>query len=162
MSGLSDENTSGIWDFALAFYRQPGVEPDCLTAQDIFGLDVTALIFALYRAGQGLGFDAASAAELARAMNLGVVEPLRRARVALRALPLGVDELEGALLRQKVKTVELEAERLTLIALDNLPVTGDILDREASISAIARVSLGQINPSLAILLKRLAQRAQNM
>lgn len=162
MSGLSDENTSGIWDFALAFYRQPGVESDCLTAQDVFGLEVTALIFALYRAGQGLGFDANAAAELARAMSLCVVEPLRRARVALKALPFGVDEQEGALLRQKVKAVELEAERLTLMALDNLPVTGNILDAEASVSALASISLGQINPSLATLLKRLAQRAQNM
>jgi hypothetical protein len=48
------------------------------------------------------------------------------------------------------------------MALDNLPVTGNILDAEASVSALASISLGQINPSLAILLKRLAQRAQNM
>jgi hypothetical protein len=82
--------------------------------------------------------------------------------VALKALPFGVDEQEGALLRQKVKAVELEAERLTLMALDNLPVTGNILDAEASVSALASISLGQINPSLATLLKRLAQRAQNM
>jgi uncharacterized protein (TIGR02444 family) len=151
-----------IWDFALAFYQRPQVERDCLTAQDSFGLDVTALIFALYRAGQGAGFDAVQAVGLARTMNVGVVEPLRRARVALKSLSAGVDKDEGTLLRQKVKAVELEAERVTLHALDKLPVTNNVLGREASVTAIANATIAQIDPSLAILLKRLAQHAQTM
>ena len=45
MSGPTEHDTRlTIWDFALAFYAQDGVEADCLTAQDHYGLDVTYLI----------------------------------------------------------------------------------------------------------------------
>jgi uncharacterized protein (TIGR02444 family) len=151
-----------IWDFALAWYKLPGVEADCLIAQDTFGLDVTALIFALYRSRLDQGFDAGVAAELARTLSARVVEPLRAARIALKSLPRHVDVVASEALRQNIKAAELDAEKLTLTALLALPVLSDAPSYEAALMAIADAS--QIPPSLelAALLKRLAIAAQNM
>jgi uncharacterized protein (TIGR02444 family) len=159
---MSDLSELSIWDFALAWYQKPGVEGDCLAAQDIYGLDVTALIFALYRSRRQQGFDAAVATELSRALASGVVEPLRAARMSLKAVQCGVDSAASETLRHKVKEAELDAERLTLMALDSMPVYGLALPGEAALEAIADVRQIVIVPDLAALLKRLAMAAQNM
>ena len=151
-----------IWDFAVAFYQQPSVEADCLAAQDTHNLDVTVLIFALYRASRHEGFDTGIASDLARTLSARLIEPLRAARLALKSMPQLVDQLACANLRVRVKEAELEAERLTLGALAELPVKGEVTSYEAALLAIASAS--QVAPSLAVtaLLKRLALAAQNM
>ena len=159
---MLDLSKSGIWHFALTFYQMPGVEADCLEAQDKFGLDVTALIFALYRSTREQGFDAGMAAELARTMSARIIEPLRAARSALKAVPTLVDPTANEALRQKVKVAELDAERLTLNALKALPIVGDALSAFASLAAIATASQVGDDPHLDVLLKRLAIAAQNM
>jgi uncharacterized protein (TIGR02444 family) len=159
---LDPSETISIWDFALAFYQQAGVKADCLAAQDTFGLDVTALIFALYRGENRQGFDAGLAVELARTMSARVVQPLRSARIALKYLPNQVDASDGEALRQRVKTVELEAERLILDALARLPSTGPSRSQEQAVLAIAQASQAGHDPDLLALLKRLALAAQNM
>jgi uncharacterized protein (TIGR02444 family) len=151
-----------IWDFALAWYGHDGVEADCLIAQDRFGLDVTALIFALYRAHQGQGFDAGDAAELARTLSARVIEPLRAARTALKSAPSLVSTNDAGALRQAVKAAELDAERLTLDALARLPVTGTPLSDDRALLEIARAYQASDHPDLLALLKRLALSAQNM
>jgi uncharacterized protein (TIGR02444 family) len=159
---MSDRSELSIWDFALAWYQVPGVEADCLVAQDIYGLDVTALIFALYRTHLGHGFDADVASELARTLSSRVVEPLRAARIALKAPPGGVDTGANEALRQKIKAAELDAERLTLDALMTLPVSGALMSYEGAVAAIADASQAISEPVLKALLKRLAIGAQNM
>jgi uncharacterized protein (TIGR02444 family) len=151
-----------IWDFALAWYEVPGVQEDCLVAQDRYGLDVTALIFALYRARVGQGFDPGTASELARTLSGRVVEPLRAARIAMKSLPRLVDPVASEALRQHIKVAELEAERLTLTALLTLPVLSEAPSLEEAIIAIADASQVALVPELAALLKRLAIAAQNM
>jgi uncharacterized protein (TIGR02444 family) len=159
---MSDPSDLSVWDFALAWYHMLGVEDDCLVAQDRFGLDVTALIFALYRSRFGQGFDAGVAAELARTLSARVVEPLRAARIALKSLPRQVDAIASEALRQRVKVAELDAERLTLTALLALPVLSDAPSYEAALMAIADASQVELVPELVVLLKRLALAAQNM
>jgi uncharacterized protein (TIGR02444 family) len=151
-----------IWDFALAWYRHDGVQADCLMAQDTFGLDVSALIFALYRARQGQGFDASDAAELARTLSARVIEPLRAARTALKSTPSLVSGTDAEALRQAVKAAELDAERLTLDALTRLPVIGTPLSADRAVLEIARAYQASDHPDLLALLKRLALSAQNM
>ena len=162
MSGLSDLYARSIWDFALAWYQGADVEADCLVAQETHGLDVTALIFALYRARLGQGFDAGIAVELARTLSARIIEPLRSTRIALKSVPRLVDPNASALLRQSVKTAELDAERLTLNALAALSFEAAALSYEAGLLAIARASQVQVNLELSVLLKRLALAAQNM
>ena len=162
MSGLSDPYASSIWDFALVWYQGADVEADCLVAQETYGLDVTALIYALYRARLGQGFDAGMAVELARTLSARIIEPLRATRIALKSMPRLVDPHTSALLRQSVKAAELDAERLTLNALAGLKLEGAARSYEASLLAIASASQVQVNSELSALLKRLALAAQNM
>jgi uncharacterized protein (TIGR02444 family) len=160
MSAPSDHD--GIWDFALRWYAVDGVQTDCLVAQDTYGLDVTALIFALYRARLGEGFDAGLAVELARTVSARVIEPLRSARTALKSLPRLIDDTTATHLREQVKASELAAERLLLEALAQLPIHDDLLNCEQAIVAVARASQAGEEPGLLALLKRLAMCAQNM
>ena len=151
-----------IWEFALAWYGQSGVEADCLVAQDIYGLDITAIIFALYRAADNQGFDTGMAVELARTLSARIVDPLRSVRVALKTLPNLVDQTVSEALRQRVKAAELDAERMTLITLTNLEVKGEAVSFEAALIATALASQAGNDAELGALLKRLALAAQNM
>jgi uncharacterized protein (TIGR02444 family) len=160
MSAPSDHD--GIWDFALRWYAIDGVQADCLMAQDRYGLDVTVLIFALYRAKLGQGFDAGLAVELARTVSARVIEPLRSARTALKSLPRLIDDTAATHLREQVKASELAAERLLLEALAQLPIHDDLLSCEQAIVSVARAGQASDEADLRVLLKRLAMCAQHM
>lgn len=151
-----------IWDFALALYAQGGVDADCLAAQDRHGLDVTALIFALYCAREGKAFDAGQSAAFAASLGVSIVEPLRRARVALKVSNQFSDAASSEALRQKIKHCELEAERLVLETLVSLPHEGKVLRSDAALLAIVAASQVIVNDDLAVLLKRLALASETM
>ncbi|MFI4936342.1 MAG: TIGR02444 family protein [Caulobacterales bacterium] len=111
-----------LWPFALEIYARPGVEPLLLTLQDDHGQCVAFLIWALWAAAQGRVLDGAAlatAAELARAWQDAAVAPLRGLRRSLKlrafvAPPAGARER----LREGVKSLELDAERMLLQMLD--------------------------------------------
>ncbi|MDO6594552.1 TIGR02444 family protein [Neptuniibacter sp. 1_MG-2023] len=42
-----------LWDFALNFYQQPGIESACLLLQDQFGLSINRVIYAVWCGCQG-------------------------------------------------------------------------------------------------------------
>jgi uncharacterized protein (TIGR02444 family) len=159
---MLDQSDASIWDFARRWYAIDGVQADCLIAQDTYGLDVTALIFGLYRAQHGHGFDAGLAVELARTVSARVIEALRSARTALKSMPRLIDVAAAQSLRERVKAAELDAERLVLEALAGLPVTGTAPSGEQAILDVARASQAGDAPNLHALLKRLALAAQNM
>lgn len=161
MSGQCEGRPS-IWDFARAFYAKDGVEVDCLTAQNHFGLDVTALIFALHRSHLGQGFPASLAAGRARAMSEAVIIPLRTARLALKSLQTHVAQDDVNALRQRVKAVELDAERLTLEALATLPKSEHPRDAYSALCAVSHHAHTPISLALDALLKRLALQCENM
>jgi uncharacterized protein (TIGR02444 family) len=154
--------SDSIWDFALAFYSQDGVQGDCLTAQDRFGLDINALIFALYRTRASTGFDAHQVVSLCEAMTRTIVGPIRAARMALKSPPASVDASAAHALREKVKTAELDGERLTLEALTRLPQGSPAPSLKTALDSIAAATDIAIDADLEMLLKRLALSAQNM
>ena len=109
--------TSPFWTFSLRLYGRPGVAPACLVLQDGSGVpvDVNIILFSLFSAREGriLGVeDARRIVDLVEPWRREVVVSLRTARRALKEPPAAfVSELTEAL-RQRVKAVELEAERL--------------------------------------------------
>lgn len=110
--------TSPFWNFSLAFYRLPEVAPACLRCQDEAGADVSLLLFVLWRASTGVLVEAAEVARLDAAVGpwrRQVVEPLRRVRREMKDMEASLDASNS--LRQRVKGVELEAERLEQEAL---------------------------------------------
>jgi uncharacterized protein (TIGR02444 family) len=145
-----------IWDFALAFYRQNGVEADCLMAQDDYGLDVTLLIFALYRSRQGHGFDAQASYELARNLTRMLVDPLRARRRALKSPPAGYDPRTIEQLRNQFKAAELAGEQTILQTLHSSEIKDPGLSGYESLSACVAAAKIAKDDGLDALLKRLA------
>ncbi len=108
---------SPFWTFSLRLYGRPGVPPACLVLQDGSGVpvDVNIVLFSLFlaREGRSLGIeDAKQIVALAEPWRREVVVSLRSARRALKEPPAAFDNDLTDTLRQKVKAVELEAERL--------------------------------------------------
>ncbi len=110
-----DADRPSLWDFSLAVYARTGVADACLALQDRHGADVNLLLFCLWWACHGGGWLTAAELDSARAAagawQLQVVVPLRAVRRALK-VPLGAPRGPAEKLRQRVKDVELEAERL--------------------------------------------------
>jgi len=128
-----------LWDWAAAAYARPGVAPACLVLQDEHGQNVPLLLAALWAAREGRALDLKSAVWLTRDWETAVVSPLRAARRALKLPAPAFDDPSREALRSRVKSVELDAERLLLEALEGLSVfgAGERLDPETALSAAA-------------------------
>lgn len=106
---------SPFWRFSLNFYRQPGVGDACIALQDGAGIDVNLLLFLLWQARQNRTFATADIDELDRRIGTWrdmTVVPLRKIRRALKSPPVPVEGAIAEAFRNKIKAVELEAERL--------------------------------------------------
>jgi uncharacterized protein (TIGR02444 family) len=114
------KTTSPFWTFSLSFYRMDGVAPACIEVQDKAGVDVNILLFVLFLAARGRALRTADIADIDAALKGwrdDVVIPLRAVRRVLRAPEKSVDPAQAAVLREHIKAVELEAERLQQEAL---------------------------------------------
>ncbi|WP_085338224.1 TIGR02444 family protein [Aquidulcibacter paucihalophilus] len=156
------EKLKSIWDFALAFYRQEGVEADCLAAQDTYGLDVTFLIFALYRSRLGQGFDATATQRLAQHLTRQLVDPLRRRRRALKRDPQTEPPSLVAATRAQLLAAELASEQTILQTLHLSEIKGQPLSGYESLIQCARAAQVPLDAALDALLKRLAHAGQSV
>jgi uncharacterized protein (TIGR02444 family) len=114
-----------FWRFSIKFYAVPDVAPACLTLQDAAGIDVNLLMYLLWSASRGR----AIAADEVRAFDRTLagwrdtaVIPLRTLRRALKSAPPLLAPAAAERYRNKIKGVELEAERLqqeAMFALDD-------------------------------------------
>ena len=112
-----------LWDWARTVYAADGVEEACLELQDTAGQNVCLLLWAGWCAAEGRRADEdtlEAASDTARAWQETAIAPLRAVRRALK--PRAPDLEDGAreAVRTQVKTVELEAERQLLTALEAL------------------------------------------
>jgi uncharacterized protein (TIGR02444 family) len=110
-----------LWPFALAAYARPGAEAALLELQDHHGQCVPYLIWALWLAAEGRVADDAAladAAALARAWQDAAVAPLRGLRRDLRGSVSTSLARPRQQLRERVKALELEAERMLLQMLE--------------------------------------------
>jgi uncharacterized protein (TIGR02444 family) len=163
MSGPSKTDKSlSIWDFALAFYGQDGVEADCLTAQDVYGLDVTFLIFALYRARLGHGFDATQAHDLAKLLTRQLVIPLRVRRRALKVDPPALPASILSQTRALILEAELASEQTILQTLHLTEIKGLPLSGYDGLIQCVRAAHVPLDAALDALLKRLAHAGQSV
>jgi uncharacterized protein (TIGR02444 family) len=114
-----------FWRFSVSLYGMPDVAPACLTLQDEAGIDVNLLMYLLWCASR----RRVLAAEEVRALDQTLagwrdmaVIPLRTLRRALKEGPPLLDPAVAERYRNKIKGVELEAERLqqqAMYALDD-------------------------------------------
>ncbi|TBV06423.1 TIGR02444 family protein [Phytopseudomonas dryadis] len=109
-----------LWDFATRLYARPGVEAAGLYLQSR-GADVCLLLTGLWLDRRGTPCNAEHCAQLrqiAAPWQEDVVEPLRQLRQSWRAAAQQDKEL--AQLREQLKRLELEAERMQLQRLEVL------------------------------------------
>ena len=148
-----------LWDWAGEAYARPGVEDLCLALQDDHDQCVPFLLWSLWMAAGGRPIDRATAtacAELARAWQDAAVAPLRRLRRDLKAK--AASQRVQARVREGVKALELEAERMLLQMLEEAspaPATAPG-DRLAALRLASRVWSGEAPAALLEALAALA------
>ncbi len=124
---MSERKASPFWNFSLKLYRVEGVATACLKLQDLHGIDVNVMLFGCWLASLGRKLSRQEMHEIVDAADSWrrqVVVPLRSVRRILKepatAAGKGVKafDTEGILaMREKIKAVELESERLQQEAL---------------------------------------------
>ena len=113
---------SPFWDFSLEVYAKPGVAQACLALQDECGVDVNLLLFCCWagpldEAGVRRAIDAVAHWQTA------VVQPLRAVRRLLKADFERIFQDHREVLRQAIKTSELDAEHIEQVVLgENLGI----------------------------------------
>lgn len=115
--------TADLWSFATTLYARPGVEAACLELQDA-GADVCLLLCGLWldrRAVAHAPDRENQLRQLATPWQQDIVKPLRTLRQAWRTSAQQDSTL--AELRQRVKQLELDAEREQLLRLQNCCLT---------------------------------------
>jgi uncharacterized protein (TIGR02444 family) len=114
----------GFWAFSIRIYGKADVPSACLALQNEYGLDVNLLLYCCWLGTHGAQLDSAA---LAQALELTgpwaehVVRPLRHARTWMKHGSDARGQLPPdvyAELRESIKTIELQAERLEQLTLE--------------------------------------------
>jgi uncharacterized protein (TIGR02444 family) len=118
---------ASLWAFAVDLYAAPGVPESCLTLQDRHGCDVNVLLFAAWLgAVRKRVLTTAEMSEAACAVqdwHAEIVRPLRGVRRRMKSGPSPAPSETSETLRTYIKSIEIEAERLELAALERLAAT---------------------------------------
>ncbi|HYA06733.1 MAG TPA: TIGR02444 family protein [Xanthobacteraceae bacterium] len=158
MTDTEIKTQSPFWRFSLKFYRQPGVADACIALQDGCGVDVNLLLFLFWLASDDRQLSADDVKLLDDNVrdwrNLTVV-PIRDTRRKLKGAATLVDPDKQEAFRNRVKAIELEAERLQQEALYEFAKSGP-LGTPASPHAAARANVAAYERVLALTFPRQA------
>jgi len=108
---------TGLWDWTLAAYAQPGVADACLRLQDQHGQNTSLLLWAVW-AETADPDRLARAVDVARRWEALALSPIRAVRRALKPAFEGIGDSPREGLREDVKAAELRAERVLMEALE--------------------------------------------
>lgn len=121
-----------LWRFSLAVYAAPGVAAHCLDLQDRCGADVNVALALAWAGASGRGrLDAAEIARLDRVaapLRDNVVRGLRAARRWLKPRAADHGSPQLARLRDRIKDLEIEAERCVQAALAECLAAHGVVD----------------------------------
>ncbi len=138
---------AGLWDFTLRFYGAPGVAEACLALQDRHEADVTLLIFAAWvGADQRALLDtgkAEAAAEAVADWHAEIVRPLRAVRRRMKVGPGPAPSPQTEALRDKLKAVEVGAEKIELQVLERFSQPPGELPVDQAVRANLRTMLAR-------------------
>ena len=105
-----------FWDFSLHVYRQPGVPEACLGLQDRHSIDVNLMLYCAWAGAEaGIDLGPGDLRQLAAGVDDWhdrVVRRLRAVRADLKRQSHGAPAALAASLRERIKAMELEAERI--------------------------------------------------
>jgi uncharacterized protein (TIGR02444 family) len=104
-----------FWHFSLRVYGAPGVSEECVELQDKLGTDVNVMLYAVWLgAVRGITLKEGDLAQIEDAVAIwstNVVQPLRRVRRAMKAMPEIADP-QLQTLRKRVADTELFSEQI--------------------------------------------------
>lgn len=129
-----------LWSFALSNYARPGCEAACLRLQ-AQGADVCLLLCGAWLEQRAVTVTAEriqALRQVARPWQTDVIEPLRHLRTQWRAMAQQDVDLAG--LRERVKALELDAERQLLARLETVAQTwpaGDAMGQQLWLEGLA-------------------------
>jgi len=135
---------SAFWDFSVHFYAQSRVAAACIALQDDADVDVNVLLYLLFAARHCRQLDRSDVTRIdaaVKAWREQVVQPLRSVRRELKNGIAPVDTEAAAALRNDVKRIELEAERVEQHTLERLVPAATLGTPASSRAAAARVNL---------------------
>jgi uncharacterized protein (TIGR02444 family) len=144
MPDTETKSGSPFWRFSLGFYRRPGVAEACIALQEEAGVDVNLLLFLLWHAAQRHQLAVAEIAALEQkigAWREAAVIPLRAIRRALKAPFALVEAGTAEAFRNRIKAVELEAERLQQEAMYALVRDRLFGEQASSVADAARANM---------------------
>jgi len=119
----TDTGQSHLWEFMLRFYARPGVAPACLRLQEACGLDIPLFLALLHATASGRVLDRPRIEILDRECAVWretVVRPLRAIRSGMKSDPWMTLDTSVPELRERIKAVELSAERIEVEFLQRL------------------------------------------
>ncbi|WDU62446.1 TIGR02444 family protein [Pseudomonas poae] len=129
-----------LWSFALSTYARSGCKAACLRLQEQ-GADVCLLLCGAWLEQRGVAPTPEriqALKQLAGPWQTQVVDPLRQVRTRWRAM--AQQDASLAALRERVKALELEAERELLARLEALAQawpTGEVANQPAWLEGLA-------------------------
>ncbi|NVZ19172.1 TIGR02444 family protein [Pseudomonas costantinii] len=129
-----------LWSFALSTYARSGCEAACLRLQEQ-GADVCLLLCGAWLEQRGVAPTPEriqALKQIAGPWQTRVIEPLRQVRVQWRAMAQQDEQL--AALRERVKALELGAERQLLTRLEALAQvwpTGEVRGQQRWLEGLA-------------------------
>jgi uncharacterized protein (TIGR02444 family) len=135
---------SPFWRFSLQFYRRSGVADACIRLQEEAGVDVNLLLFLLWHALQRRALSLSEVERLENAVGpwrQQAVIPLRTIRRALKSPPALLETGTAEAFRNRVKAVELEAERLQQEAMHARVRDGLLGAHAGSVAEAARANI---------------------
>jgi uncharacterized protein (TIGR02444 family) len=121
--------TTPFWRFSLKYYGQAGVSDACIALQDGCGVDVNLLLFLFWLASERQVLSPDDVKKLDATIKSWrelTIIPIRDTRRKLKGAKTFVDPRKQEALRDKVKAVELEAEKLQQEALYAFTQTGPL------------------------------------
>jgi uncharacterized protein (TIGR02444 family) len=143
MSDIQSEITP-FWRFSLHFYKQPGVSDACIALQDDCGVDVNLLLYLFWLASERRQLTADEVKSLDQKVKSWrelTIVPIRDTRRSLKGAATLLEPNKQEAFRNKIKAVELEAERLQQEALYEFTKSGP-LGKEAPAQDAARANVG--------------------
>lgn len=148
---IAAAGSNPFWTFSLKIYASAEVQKACLDLQDGSGVDVNVLLYMLWLGARGRRLSVADARMVLDAVEdwrAGVVVPLRTARRNLKSPPVAIEAKGAESLRNMVKKLELEAERLQQSALHALQLPASMGQPEADRAAAARANVAAYGQAL--------------
>lgn len=137
MSGI-DFPDNAFWDWSLAVYTRPGVATACIELQERRAIDVNLLLFCCWAAGCRPPLKVAELHRIVAEVDIWhreAVRPLRALRRKLKqfAIPAPAELVDAV--RQRVASVELDAEHVEQIMLSRHAGKATATGAEASARA---------------------------